>query len=333
MLEAFTDLAAGFLQYLKDCFCEQLMVDPPKCKGDERIHLGCVSVRDDHVRKVCNFTKRRYVKSFPTVSYWLSVIPIEAMIRQAVDWLCCVAVPDQLAKVSVTGSNDPNGPGANRVSVGVLQQFISFVQGSDLPTRFLELTDRTKVFRSTATTAFRQLAPMELPPPPPPPFPSSSIIGQSTDQAVTSLSERGIEVRRAPFDPKADLHTITSAFDILREPVPGRRVTLFEQDGRVRYYTVSSTDPTHRLRGEVESLRVSFESQSGEMEELRRSLTDATGRLGEREAEVAELRSQLDEVRQANAELSAALPERLAEIEAELTRLRSRPARRPRDSS
>jgi hypothetical protein len=69
------------------------------------------------------------------------------------------------------------------------------------------------------------------------------------------------------------------------------------------------------------------------MEELRRSMTDTAGRLGEREAEVAELRSQLDAVQQANAELSAALPERMAEIEAELARLRSRPPRRPRDSS
>ena len=66
MLEAYADLLGGFLQYLKDCFFDHFVVRCPQPTGEEALELACISIRDKQVYKVCNFSRRRYVKSFPT---------------------------------------------------------------------------------------------------------------------------------------------------------------------------------------------------------------------------------------------------------------------------
>src|SRR4029077_7128641 len=66
-ISAYLKLLGGILQYLKDCFCDRLVVKCPSCDEDDQIYLACVSMRQGQVFKVCNFSKRKYVKSFPTV--------------------------------------------------------------------------------------------------------------------------------------------------------------------------------------------------------------------------------------------------------------------------
>jgi WD40 repeat protein len=69
IIDAFLDLIGGLLQYFKDCFCDHLLVKCPSCDEDDNLFLACISIRNDEVHKVCNFSKRKYVKSFPTVGY------------------------------------------------------------------------------------------------------------------------------------------------------------------------------------------------------------------------------------------------------------------------
>jgi hypothetical protein len=98
IIQAFADLIKVFGQYLKDCFCEHFLVDCPDCHGDEKIYLGSIEIRIDpktgkpEVYKICNFTKRRYVKSEQLLEYWLSAIPIIPILKQLVADLCCKVV-------------------------------------------------------------------------------------------------------------------------------------------------------------------------------------------------------------------------------------------------
>lgn len=94
---AYYALIGEVLQYLKDCFCHHLLVNCPDCDGSEKIYLGCVEIRDRAVYNICNFSKRKYVKSFPTVEYWLSLVPVLPMIRGLVERLCCGVLPDFFA--------------------------------------------------------------------------------------------------------------------------------------------------------------------------------------------------------------------------------------------
>jgi len=89
ILQAYGDILGKFLQYLKDCFCEKFLIDCPACEETDKVYLGCVTIHQGKVYKICNFTKRRYVKSVRTVEYWLSVVPIIPVIKQAFSKFCC----------------------------------------------------------------------------------------------------------------------------------------------------------------------------------------------------------------------------------------------------
>ncbi len=81
ILEAFSDLLGGFLQYLKDCFCHHLLVNCPSCDAEtNKLYLGTISIRNNTVYKVCNFTGRRFVVSFPT--FWDIGSPLFPLFRQ-----------------------------------------------------------------------------------------------------------------------------------------------------------------------------------------------------------------------------------------------------------
>jgi hypothetical protein len=89
VINACTDLMSHFLQHLKDCFCDKFLVDCPTCGEEDKVYLGCVEIRENRVYYICNFTKRRYVKSFQTWGYWLSVIPILPAIKTIFGQFCC----------------------------------------------------------------------------------------------------------------------------------------------------------------------------------------------------------------------------------------------------
>lgn len=89
ILDAFGDLLQHLLFYLKDRFCDQFLIECPTCGPDERVILGSVDIRNRQVYKICNFTKRRYVKSFNTYGYWLSTVPVLPLAKRLFAKFCC----------------------------------------------------------------------------------------------------------------------------------------------------------------------------------------------------------------------------------------------------
>ncbi|HEV2862148.1 MAG TPA: DUF6519 domain-containing protein [Pyrinomonadaceae bacterium] len=109
VLEAFVRLSGGLLQYLKDCFCDHLLVNCPECERGDKIYLACIQIKDGSVYKICNFSKRKYVKSFPTVEYWLSLVPVLPLIGKAVEKLCCAVLPERFGRYTASRtSQSPN---------------------------------------------------------------------------------------------------------------------------------------------------------------------------------------------------------------------------------
>lgn len=89
VLDAYHDLFNHLLQFFKDSFCDRFLIDCPDCTGKEKIYLGCVEIRKGRVYKICNFRKRKYVKTFRTVGYWLSTIPVMPLIKESFTKFCC----------------------------------------------------------------------------------------------------------------------------------------------------------------------------------------------------------------------------------------------------
>ncbi len=95
VIAAFYQLLSGLLQYLKDCFCNHLLIQCPECDLEEdKVYLGCLSLRNGEVYNICNFTKRKYVKTFTSFSYWLSLIPIGPLVSWAIERICCLVLPN-----------------------------------------------------------------------------------------------------------------------------------------------------------------------------------------------------------------------------------------------
>jgi hypothetical protein len=97
------NLGALIVQFVLDCGCQALL---PPCGSDpaeDRIILACVTVRGDKIVRICNFACRRYAGAFPSVSYWLSAVPIIPVIAYVLRVVCCL--PD-LVRVNSPLVND-----------------------------------------------------------------------------------------------------------------------------------------------------------------------------------------------------------------------------------
>ncbi len=147
VINAFADLAAGLLQYLKDCFCDHVLVNCPTCDEDDKLYLACVTIKQGQVQKICNFSLRKYVHSFPTWEYWLSAIPILPFIRAALGRLCCAALPAAFGRFNAPrpkNAPDTVTTGANRISGGQLRQGIAFGRDTDFQAIRREQTARAR---------------------------------------------------------------------------------------------------------------------------------------------------------------------------------------------
>jgi WD40 repeat protein len=95
VIAAFKDLMTHFVQYLKDVFCDQFLIDCPTCNEKDRVYLGSVEIRGNKVFKICNFSKRKYVKTFRTWGYWLSTVPILPAIKKSFAEFCCKIIDEK----------------------------------------------------------------------------------------------------------------------------------------------------------------------------------------------------------------------------------------------
>ncbi len=74
------------VQYLVDCACQALL---PPCAPDpldDRLILACLTIQEDKILHICNFSCRQFAGSFASLSYWL---PIQPLIITALERLCC----------------------------------------------------------------------------------------------------------------------------------------------------------------------------------------------------------------------------------------------------
>lgn len=291
MILAFRDLLGGFLQYLKDCFCDHLLIDCPECDGDERIYLASISIRKGGVYKVCNFSRRKYVKSFPTVDRWLSILPVMPLIQKAVEEFCCMVLPDMFAKYEVPEYKPKatRQPPKYRYSKG--RANLEMVQRADMLSRVGDIQKRTTLAASLIGDAGRRTLVERLADPA---VRVGNLVDRPADQVERTLTDHGVSVRRVADRPMDLTGMLGDLLGLLRTPREGDDVTLHESAGRVRYFTVASP-------------------WTGE----------GTG-APDRDAEIATLRKQVRalETRQAGSATRAIDAARVSALEAELSALR-----------
>jgi hypothetical protein len=82
-------------EYVRYCFCSPLLPPCPEAVCDPRVPLATVTVRKNQngqcrIVRVCNLEKRKFVTTFISLGYWLSILrPILFKLRKGLEALCC----------------------------------------------------------------------------------------------------------------------------------------------------------------------------------------------------------------------------------------------------
>jgi len=90
--ETFGRIAVVVTDYLFHCLCSGLLPPCPETADDPRVVLATVTVckGDCKIVKICNWTTlRKFVTTFPNLQYWLSWLPFERRLRDALEKSCC----------------------------------------------------------------------------------------------------------------------------------------------------------------------------------------------------------------------------------------------------
>jgi hypothetical protein len=335
MIAAYADLLAGLLQYLKDCLCDRLLVDCPTCDEDDRVHLGCVSIRGGAVYRVCNFSKRKYVRSFPTVEYWLSLVPVIPLLGVLIERFCCAVLPD------LFGRFEP-GRAGGRTNLGAMRlgSLTTMLGRFDTKSLFNTLGSRADLAGRFAGDWLR--APVDDVPEKGR-IPRDEVFGQQTPQVREKLEQLGATVAGVErYDPGTALLDVARPGALPGKVAPGERVILYEdREGVVRHWTVVKgavadqptidiQDDLRRIDDTVRGLHETRELLTAartEINTLRATLsrveTESNAAMGTRDRQIESLQTELARVERDSAAALESRDRNLRELQESSRKLES----------
>lgn len=320
LVAAFEQLARILVQSLKDCLCEHLLVNCPRCAddGNEVLALARVEIREGRVYKVCNFG-RQEVLTFPKVKYWLSAVPIIPLVSFLVERFCCWVIapngPSAAAAAGAGGAGSSTAPTAAAALFTPAMAFgaMSLFRDGRIEAALGNNLTRAKVLGSLLTRSAIARTPVPSPTPPPE-VRITDVVDRDAAAATATLAETGVIVSSVEdYDAAVTGRGIDLKAGKLPATLqPGEQVKLYTRGDRVMFYQVVPPDaPSTATTG----IGGTSPAPNADVQ-----------------AEVDDLRTQLDQLRTAHAQEIAARDRDLAELKltdvnlnAELRRMAAAP--------
>jgi len=236
VIEAFLRLIDGFVQYLKDGFCYLLLRPCPECGGDETIGLAVITVQDQKVFKICNLSGRKYVKTFPNVAYWLSIVPIFPILKYLLSTWCCSIVSQFLAPKQPSGSSSP-GTTLTGLPFGTFTDLANRLKGASIGA-VLSGINRALSVKILAKDYLLSL--LKTPAPSGAKTQLMDLVGQPAGTAQDTLGANNISMSTLPYDPTMVAENVETTVTAPSQVEAGSSVTAFvDQDQTVRYFSVT----------------------------------------------------------------------------------------------
>jgi hypothetical protein len=290
VLQAFIALFAQFTQYLKDCICHHLLLECPDDR-EKTLYLARIDVKNGHVYNICNFSRRKYLHTFPGVEYWMSVVPILPLMRKAIGDACCAILQNKIASKKVAkpdGSPDfIETSSVLNILAAVGQADLKSVWSKDVAGRFGSLSSAASALFGGVRTA----------PPAPATAPAATLPElrqQPSESATQTLGNKGILVVGRETV-KAD-----NLLDMARAP------TALRAGDRVVLITDEHSNVVGYKRAPA--------PLSG---------TDVQSALAERDQQIANVEKQITESRAAHAAELRQRDQQIAQLQAELVKVQS----------
>jgi len=304
VLDAFADLLGGLLQYLKDCFCDHLLVDCATCDENDKLYLASISIKNNKVYKVCNFSQRKYVHSFPTWEYWLSAVPVLPVIRTAVEEVCCAALPALFGRYAAPTPHPPVNTTIapkNTIDSGSTRIAVTRLRESEIKRTALEQFSKLKVGSDAV------LAPIWNPPPESiratPEITHTDVSGQNLVDARRRLADARVEVvHEEEYDPRNAGPTLGRYITSPARLREGDRVTLVTREGKVLFYARApeASPDVAALRVDVASTRAALDQTAPHMADLRAKLEASNNEALQLRQQMNRLEADLLATRQAH---------------------------------
>jgi hypothetical protein len=238
MLEAYIDLLGALVQYLKDGFCDLLLLKCRTCdeQDDQPVYLAGITIKNGRVYKVCNFTQRRYVKTFPGVEYWFSVIPILPEVELAIREFCCLTFTDLFRQITVaqnSGTNFVNVPSAS-----VAYSTVNTLKTINLTSFTTALNTRLTPVGGITADYLKKLFTLT---PAAPSVPATSVNGQPAAQGQRLLAQQGSLVTVLPYDPSKVAANLVRTVAAPAQIPAGSAVNLYtDASGNVKSFEIAS---------------------------------------------------------------------------------------------
>lgn len=328
-LAAFWGLAGSLLQYLKDCFCHHLLIKCPDCDQDDKLYLAGIEVRDGKIYKICNFAKRKYVKSFPTVSYWMSLIPIMPLLKKGLEKFCCLVFPDLFNKMYYkyaigSSGNFAYAQAGNKIESAQLRKGIQMFQGTTFKALWSAEKKGLNVYKLFAKdmvlNRIESSAVMQ------PGLARSHVLNAQVDEAQQRLQRQGVQVESVKrYNRMQDAGKFTAYRQAPVHLPPGAKVTLYEQDGKVLFYTLAEEKKV------VEGVSPEVKAEIDNLERRKAALRDVSelnaelARVEARRAEVANLAGSREELTNLEAQ-KGRVQQEVGALKAELAGLQAQRA-------
>jgi hypothetical protein len=96
LMDTFMQEVLIVTEYLKYCMCAILLppVDDPVQENCVPLATVTINSQDCHILQVCNLDSRKFAITVPTLSYWMSWLPIGQLMRKLTESLCCPPITD-----------------------------------------------------------------------------------------------------------------------------------------------------------------------------------------------------------------------------------------------
>jgi len=317
-LESFTDLLGLILEDLKDCLCDRFLVNCPACDGDVKLYLGDIQISGNQVYRICNLDRRRYVKSFPTYGYWLSIVPILPIVKWLIARFCCTTLPDYFRNYQAGQKADAT----DRLSSDQMISAKSFIQNINFSSftgaQLTKLSTSRKLATDAVSAAVFNAQPTQAAQ-----IDQNDVVGQRAEVVNQRLTAANIVVDSVqPYDPTAAAANVTTFLGAPTSLQSGSHVVLYEQNGVVRYYALTPT-PTPA----VQTLTTQIQTQQTTLSSLQQSqqaIADQLKTVTNYEQEIAALKTSLSAMQQAQ----TARDQDLAELKSQLQSLVKEPRKR-----
>jgi hypothetical protein len=301
VIEAFLKLIGRFLQYLKDCFCEHLLVDCPDPAG-KKVYLADISVKDGAVYQICNFSHRRYVHTFPTVEYWMSIVPLIPLLKQSVESFCCSVLTGFFDNLKA-----PSPAKGDAAKITTIHAGLQWTKDANLASKFNAQKSQLSIASALSSSVVAEK--LARPPAGAPARAAegatrAELLGRPAADAAATAAARGIVVNQVivAADSTSSLRTLASNTLGTARLAPGTRVDLVtDVAGRVLGFRTAAAAHANTETGVAATPAMNIESDGLTLpsENLAELAAKQQAELGRLDRELSELRTELATLKRA----------------------------------